>query len=325
MVNLNTTSLPFAGQPLLLSRDREGADAQSLMTLCLVIYRLLVLASLAVAALAQTAQIKVAAKSEIVEAMRKEKALDYNMLATANGARLSAAVMLYFGRRQAAAKPVNPILLRHHDYYEAFVEVSGVTRDKVPEFVRIADQYGVDQYVDPRPDKVLEKVVTGPQPNLALNVVTGWPAGKGIAGEYSYRDDSSTPPLRVTHKRITSYRLLDFGDAILFDEITGIYGRATGGALGAMFSVIGDGRAWRSFFAVTQDSWQVTRTTAKKWGLSVTQTAAVSPAGQGQKGLPDNRPDMTKIEERLKQVFEARYVPLVGANPEDWAAATGKP
>jgi hypothetical protein len=65
-----------------------------------------------------------------------------------------------------------------------------------------------------------------------MSVITGWPGGELIPEEYSYDDNASTPPLRVAHKRITSYRLLDFGDTVLLDEISGVYGRATGGALG---------------------------------------------------------------------------------------------
>ncbi len=60
----------------------------------------------------------------------------------------------------------------------------------------------------------------------------------------------------------------------------------------------------RTLAGYAPDSWQVTCTTAKKMGVTVT----VSPAGKGEKGFPANRPDLVKIEQRLKQSFEAKYV-----------------
>ena len=59
-------------------------------------------------------------------------------------------------------------------------------------------------------------------------------------------------------------------------------------------------------------------------GMTVTETAAVSPSGKGQKGLPQNRPDLVKIEERLTQPFEARYVSAIDIEPSTWASAAAK-
>lgn len=76
------------------------------------------------------AQIRVPAKTEIAQAIRQEKNLGYNTLATANGARFSSAVILHFARQQAAAASIQPVLLLHRDFFDAFVEVSGLPENK---------------------------------------------------------------------------------------------------------------------------------------------------------------------------------------------------
>ena len=195
------------------------------------------------------AQVRLPSKAQIAAAMRLEKALGYDLLVTANGAQFSSSVILHLARTQTD----RPFLLAHREYFDAIVEVSGLTADKLPEFVRIAHRYGEDQYVDPRMERVIQTVVTGSKPRLAMNVVAGSATGKGVAEKYTYRDDAATPPLRVVHKRVSRYRLLEFGEPVLFDEISGVFGRPTGGALGAMFSVIGDGRAWRSLAGYGSD------------------------------------------------------------------------
>lgn len=266
------------------------------------------------------AVIQRASRAAIVEAMRAEQRHGYNLLATANGARLSAGVALSLVRqaRAAAADPA-PILLDHRDFFDAFLEVTGLPADRAPTFVRMANDYREDQYIDARPGRVIARIVKGPTPLLAVTMVTGWPDGPGVPDGYTYADEASTPPLRVTHKRVTSYRLLDFGDRVLFDEIQGVYGRATGGVLGLMFAVIGDGQAVRSFIAVSSDGLQVTRTTARKL-ITVTQTATVTTEGKGDKGLPPRRADLVAIEQRLQEPFEAVYVPLNGIDPAHWRA-----
>ena len=256
--------------------------------------------------------IRLVTRTEIMEAMRRQRALGYDVLATANGARFSAGVLLDLAKR---ARTQAPLLVNHHDYFEAFLQVNSLTRDKAPIFARVADEYGEDQFIDPRPEKVIRKIAEGQPPQLAVNIVSGWHSG--AKSEYEYDDLSSTPHLRVIHKRISSYRLLDFGDALLFDEVSGVLGRATDGLLGAMFRIIGNGTAARSFTAFAMDGVQVTRTTAKKGPITITETATVTLDGRGQKGLLPNRPDLAQLEERLKKPFSAQYVPLAD-DPDQW-------
>lgn len=265
-------------------------------------------------------------RGDLREAMLAEKSRGYNLLATANGARFSSGVILHLARRaRDAQEPPGPLLIDHQDYFEVYLEVMGLQAAQAPTFMSIANEYGEDQYIEPRRERVIERIVTGPEPVLAVLVVAGWPAGPGVAKQYSYADDKSTPPLRVTHQRINSYRILDFGDVLLYDDIQGVTGRATAGLLGLMFKVIGDGRAVKSFIAYSRDGLQVTRTTARKGPFSVTQTATVGLDGRAEKGLPPKRPDLEAIETRLKQPFEASYVPLGGVDPAKWRAGSVQP
>ena len=85
-----------------------------------------------------------------------------------------------------------------------------------------------------------------------------------------------------------------------------------------MFRIIGDGRAVRSFMAVSKDGLQITVTTARKGFIRVTQEATVYTDGKGEKGLPPKRPDLEAIEQRLRQPFEIEYVPLPPQDPAAW-------
>lgn len=82
----------------------------------------------------------------------------------------------------------------------------------------------------------------GPRPELALNVCIWWPEDSGRPGKYSYEDLLSKPHLKVTNERVLSYRLMDFGDTTVFDDIKGLRGRPTSGVLGLLFQLIGEGR-----------------------------------------------------------------------------------
>jgi hypothetical protein len=257
-------------------------------------------------------------RQALVDAMTRQRGERYNLLATANGARFSSAVILEVARLANSTDPNrNPIVIDHRDYFDAYLEVTGLTRDNAPTFMRVAAEHGEDQYIEYRRERVIAKIVKG-TPAFAVTVVAGWPNGPNVRQSYSYEDRGSTPALRVTHQRINTYRILDCGDMIAYDEIAGVSGRALGGLLGAMFVVIGDGRAVRSFMAISSDNMQVTVTTASKAFLSITQEAVVYPDGRGEKGIPSNRPDLSAIERRLRQPFEIQYVPLVYPDPAAW-------
>ena len=70
--------------------------------------------------------------------------------------------------------------------------------------------------------------------------------------------------MRVTNERVISYRLMDFGEMTVFDDIKGLRGRPTSGVLGFLFQLIGEGRVVENRMAISDDGIQVARARARK-------------------------------------------------------------
>ena len=156
---------------------------------------------------------------------------------------------------------------------------------------------------------IIRKVLVGPAPKMAVNVSISWRSGPGLPARYTFEDTLAKPNLRITNHRVISYRLLDFGAMIVYDEIRGLTGRPKNGLLAALFRVIGDGRIVQSRFLI-EDGLQMSWVRAKK-GLFGTKTfLTVKPNGEMQKGLPNNRPDLIALERKLKRPLKMQYYSL---------------
>jgi hypothetical protein len=245
--------------------------------------------------------------AEIVAAVRASSG--YDLLATTNGVRLQSEVLLRLARAAREHAPDSPpLLVRHDDWFRALLEVTGVSADRAPLYARLAHQYHQDVVADFGAGRVVREVVKGRAPLLALNVTICWPGGRGVPDEYSYEDATSTPHVEVTDHRVIRYRLLDFGDMIAFDEIEGISGRPTTGALGVLFKIIGKGRFVEYRQAIAPNGVLVSRGRAKKGLFDVAATLTVQPDGRAEKGTPED-PALRAIEQRLMQPIEIRYWP----------------
>ena len=150
-------------------------------------------------------------------------------------------------------------------------------------------------------------VKKGPSPAQVMSVLVGWPDGPDIPSEYTYVDSASSPSMLATNQQIVRYRLLVYQDMVVQDQVEGLGGRPLGGALGAMFKVIGSGRVVWSRFAVSQDGLLVTHSRAKKGFVGVTQTTTTYPDGTIEKDVPDDRPDLRDIETYLTQDLKIEY------------------
>jgi hypothetical protein len=246
---------------------------------------------------------------EVLEAMRASQGFDPT--ATTNGARFQAEVLLRLSRQARARDPQGPpLFIGHAEWFSAYLARTGLTAEKAPSFVRLAFQHGQDMDVDYRADRVLGAVGEGPRPELALNVRIWWPAAPDRPKQYSYEDTLSNPQLRVTNNRVITYRLLDFGDMVGFQEIEGLLGRPTSGVLGLLFKVIGEGHVEENRMAIAPDGLQVARARAKKAFFEVNTTVTVYPDGRTEKDVPPGRPDLLALEARLKRPFKATYRPL---------------
>jgi len=250
----------------------------------------------------------VISRRSLLEAMRLCRG--YNAAATTNGARFQAEVLLRLVRAAQARDPQGPpLLIGHGDWFAALLEVTGLPADKAPAFAALADRYGQDIEVEYRPDRVIAHAEADSRPAVAVNVRITWPEGPNAAKEYSYEDNLSTPRLKVTNNRVITYRLLDFGDMVVFDQIEGLTGRPTSGMLGLLFRLIGEGHVVEFRMAFSPDGLQVSRGRAKKL-FEVATTVTVYPDGRTEKDLPPDRPDLRALEARLKRPLRISYRPL---------------
>jgi hypothetical protein len=106
---------------------------------------------------------------------------------------------------------------------------------------------------------------------------------------------------------VITYRLLDYRDMTVFNEITGLRGRPTTGVLGMLFSVIGEGSVVESRIAVARDGLQITRARARKLLIEVSTTVTVAPDGRTEKDIPEGRSDLAAIDARLRQTLGLRH------------------
>ncbi len=234
---------------------------------------------------------------------------DYNLAATTNLGRFQADVLLQIARWARAREPEGgPLIIRQDDWFWAYLKVADLTFEEAPISARLAYAYGQDLQIDYRFDRVIRNV-EGRRPVVAVNVRIWWPELADGPTKYSYRDTLSTPELKVTSNRVISYRLLDLGDMIVYDEIRGVSGRPTSGPLGLLFRIIGEGRLLQSRIAISHDGLQVVRSRSKKLFISVTTTATVYPDGRAVKDLPPEISDLTALEARLGESLKIEYMP----------------
>ena len=248
-------------------------------------------------------------RGEILEAMRLQSG--YDPTATTNAARFQAEVLLHLARRAKARNPTGPpLFLQHTDWFEAFLTLTGRTEETAPTYALLGYRNAQDLAVDFRSDRVIRETKVGPTPELAVNVMVWWVRGPDTPDNYSYVDSLSTPQLKVTNKSVITYRLLDLGDVVVYDQVEGLTGRPISGALGLLFRVMGEGSVKWSRMTIAQDGLQVTRARAKKAFIGVTSTVTVYPDGRTEEDVPPDRPDLLALEERLKTPLEIDYVPF---------------
>ena len=254
---------------------------------------------------------QVVSREEIIEAMRQ--CGDYDPTATTNGARFQGDMILYLAQKARARDPQGlPLFIGYENWFQAFMEVTASTEDAMPQYAQLSYQYKQITEVDYRVDRVIREVKKAPTPELAVNVRIWWKDQPGKPDRYSYRDTLSTPKLKVTNQRVMTYRLVDFGDWVIYDEIKGLTGRPTSGILGFLFRIIGEGRVLQTRMAISKDGLQINRATAKKGFIKRIDTVTVYPDGKMEKDVPPDRPDLLEIANRIKQLLEIDYAKLSG-------------
>jgi len=201
------------------------------------------------------------------------------------------------------------MFIGHREWYEAFLARTGLSESAAPLYARASYEVGQDMLVEYRREHVIEAVLTGPAPRIAATVRLFWPSAPGRPDHYGYDDLLSRPHLRVTAKRLVSYRMLDYEDRVWFAEVRGLHGRPTSGPLGVLFDLIGEARVIESRSALNPDGVQVVRGRASKWGFDRTETVTIWSDGRAERGAPAERRDLVALEARLKEPLEVRFKP----------------
>lgn len=251
---------------------------------------------------------RVVSREEMLEAMTASQG--YDPTATTNGARFQAEVLRRLALGESERRPDGPpLFLGHSNWFSAFLDRTGLTAEKAPTFIRLAYEHGQDIEMDYRRERVIESA-EGVRLDFAANVIVWWPEKPGGPKSYSYEDLLSTPHLKVTNRRVITYRLLDLEGMVVYGQIEGLRGRPTSGLLGFLFKIIGEGRVVESRMLISPDGLQISRARAEKGPFNVTQTVTVYPDGHMEKDLPPNRPDLVLFENRLKLPLKIRFRPL---------------
>jgi hypothetical protein len=244
-------------------------------------------------------------RREILQAMSGHGA--YSITSTTTSMRFGAEVLLAMARRRRQESPERTqFLIDQSDWFAAHLETAGVTYAEMSAAARAGFEHHQDALVDYGPG-VVDEVVKGPAPIMALDVTIFWPDSPGAPSEFSYRDTLSVPRMDVYDDRVIRFKLLEFDDMVVFDQVTGISVRPLG-FLSAVFAVLGKPDVKQTRIAVSADQWQVVRGHLRVFpGISKTGTATIEPDGRGHESLPPERADLRALKVRLSRPLELRY------------------
>ena len=244
-------------------------------------------------------------RAEILQAMSGHGT--YSLTSTTTSMRFGAEALLAIVRRRQRESPESTqLLVPQSDWFAAHRETAGVTYAAMSAAARAGFEHHQDALVDYGP-QVVEGVVEGPAPNMALDVTIFWPDSEGAASEFSYKDTLSVPRMDVYDSRVIRFKLLEYDSMLVFDRVTGISVRPRG-FLSAVFAVLGKPDLKQTRIAVSADQWQVVRGQVKVFaGISKTGTATIEPGGRGHEGVPPGRADLAALAEHMKRPLKLRY------------------
>ncbi len=237
---------------------------------------------------------------------------EFDLLATTNWPRLQSALFLRLVRRAIERGSDRGLLLiPAKSLFWETVSLAGLEvaeADQAPPHLLWALHLDQATRLEYRPDSIVREIKQGSHPELAINVGISWPDREDGMDKYSFFDTLAVPKLRVTNRQLVSFRLLDLGDMVAYDKISGVSGRPTSGVLGALFKLLGEGDVKYSRLGLASDGLLVVRAQAKKI-FSKTVTVTIHPDGVVEKDVPEGRPDLERIEARLKEDLEIEYFP----------------
>ncbi|MFL5496530.1 MAG: hypothetical protein ACJ8DC_19255 [Gemmatimonadales bacterium] len=244
-------------------------------------------------------------REEILQAMRGHG--DYSLTSTTTSMRFGAEALLAIARRRQREAPGKTrFLIRQDDWFGAHRETAGVTYAEMSEAARAGFEHHQDAVVELEPG-VVDQVLEGPVPLMALDVTIFWPDSGNAPSQFHYKDTLSVPRVDVYDHRVIRFKLLEYEDMLVFDQVDGISVRPNG-FLSAVFALLGKPDLKQTRLAVSADQWQVVRGQVKVFpGISKTGTATIEPSGRGHEGVPRDRADLRSLAERLKRPLRLRY------------------
>ena len=242
---------------------------------------------------------------EILRAMSGHGA--YSLTSTTTSIRFAGEALLAIVQRRKQEAPASTHLqINHADWFAAHLKTAGVSHAGMSEAARASFEQRRDALVD-YGSRVVEQVIKGPVPIMAIDVTLFWPDTGGALSEFTYLDTLSHPPVKVYHQRVVRFKLLQYENLLLFDQIRGISVRPLG-FLSAVFAVLGKPDLRQIRLALSSDQWQVMRGTVNVFaGITKTGTGTVEPGGRGHEGVPHARSDLRALAEQMKRPFELRY------------------
>lgn len=248
-----------------------------------------------------------ASRAEILEAMSAHG--PYSLTSTTTSLRFGAEALLAIVRQRRKQNPDRTqLLIPQTDWFAAHRQISGASYAAMSEAARAGFEHHQDALVDYGP-AVVARVREGPVPRMALDVTISWPDSGGAPPEFSYKDTLSVPRMDVFDNRVIRFKLLEYDDMLVFDQVSGISVRPMG-FLSAVFAVLGKPDLKQTRLAVSADQWQVVRGQVKVFaGISKTGTATIEPDGRGHEGVLAGRADLRELATRLKRPLDVSYGP----------------
>jgi hypothetical protein len=242
---------------------------------------------------------------EMLQAMATHGA--YDLTATTTSMRFGTEALLKLVHRRLRESPGSTrLFIDQVDWFTAHRQTAGVTYDRMSEAARSGFEHHQDVTVD-YGQGVVKEVLEGPAPVLALDVTIAWPDSGNAPSSFTYKDTLSVPRVEVHDSRVIRFKLVEYPDMLLYDEIDGIAVKPLG-FLSAVFALVGKPDLKQNRVAVSPDQWQVMRARVKILpGISKTGTAAIDPDGRGHEKIPDGRNDLHLLDRRLEQPLKLTY------------------
>lgn len=221
----------------------------------------------------------------------------YDTAAATNQSRFVADFLFALARRPEISKGSGTFQIQPERFFEAWLDVNNRRAEQAPVSMRKVLEYGQRFVAEvDAPTRIVPATLA---PRHVLSVRASWPEAPDAEDHYSYHDTMAEPSVRLRHQQVITYQLIDFGNFIAYENMQGIHGRPTTGALGALFSLLGTAEIRQSRFAVADDQTQVNRSKVKKL-FSFTALTTITPEGIARRGIPSGRKDLQALAELLE-------------------------